>query len=120
MQVIPRAEVFGGPTPGAALNFDQYDPDHTLRLEYGDDDAQRQVGLTVVDRPELPLGELLDRLDAIDALPEETERIAARDAVVVAAQGRQRVFVGKDQQHEARLTLSDPAGNPPTHARRGC
>ena len=66
------------------------------------------------DRPDTSLGEVIDKLQAIQKMPDGPEKTQAmqklRETSGVGA--AQRVFVGKTREKAAALTLSDPQGRP--------
>src|SRR5207249_2812452 len=82
--------LYGGAAPGggttASLTFNQPQQDQALALRYSEAQGRRQVGLEVIERPDVPL----------------TSRQAAL----------QRVFVGKDRDGSAKLVLSDSQARP--------
>ena len=46
---------------GASLTFDQYNQDQVVALQYIDRNGKRFQGLTILDRPDLPLWEVVER-----------------------------------------------------------
>lgn len=100
---------------GAGLLFDQFNQDQTIGMTYSESDGRRMAGLNVWDRPDTPIGEMIERLQAIQKMPDGPEKTAAlqkfRDTSGVA----QRVFVGKTRDKAAALLLSDPQGRPRIH-----
>ena len=101
----------------AALTFDQFDQDETISLEYGDENRNRQAGLTVLDRPEESIQPLAESLMVIRAMPEgqaKQERMrglqdaaAARGAVPAP-----RLFAGKRSDKSSMVMLADRKGRP--------
>jgi hypothetical protein len=99
---------------GAGLMFDQFEQDQVMALEYAEKGGRRQQGLTVLDRPEVPLDTLIARDEAIRRLPAG----AARDSAVrrfVADQGgvawgAPRLFAGRDRSRAAVVRLADKYG----------
>jgi hypothetical protein len=97
----------------ALIAFDQLKQDQTVGISYSETNGQRSAGLQVWDRAETPLSDLIRRLNAANALSDP----AARDAAVKAARaaappGPRRVFVGKDTDRSAVVSLADAAGKP--------
>jgi hypothetical protein len=95
----------------AILAFDQFKQDQTVALTYSETDGQRTAGLQVWDRPDTRLSELIDKLNAANALPDP----AAREAAVKAARASappapRRVFVGKNTDRAAVVSLADAKG----------
>jgi hypothetical protein len=98
------------------LSFDQFDQDQVVMLQYMDDNGQRRMGLTIGDRIDMPIIDLVAERDSILAMPEGPARDEAlrrwaepRDGVPLYAQ---RVYVGRDVQRNAVVELSDPDGRP--------
>ena len=100
----------------ANLNFDQYNQDNTVRLQYGQDGDANQAGLVVVDRPDKSIVPVLELVDKRARARTDAER-AAVDAQLraiegdYAGSGSRRFFAGKEQG-EALVRLSDKQGRP--------
>jgi hypothetical protein len=97
----------------AGLTFDQLKQDQTVGISYAEANGQRMAGLQVWDRADAPLSDLIRALNAANALTDA----AARDKAVQAARaaappGPRRVFVGKNQDKSATVSLADGAGRP--------
>jgi hypothetical protein len=97
----------------AGLTFDQFKQDQTVGISYGENNGQRTAGLEVWDRSDRPLSDLLRALNDANALPDP----AARDKAVQAARaaappGPRRVFVGKNADKSATVSLADANGKP--------
>jgi hypothetical protein len=97
----------------ALLAFDQLKQDQTIAISYADQDGQRTTGLTVWDRPDTPLGALIDQLNAANAIADPVER---QQAVQAARAGMppspRRLFVGKNADRSAGVMLADAQGKP--------
>jgi hypothetical protein len=98
----------------ALLAFDRFRQDQTVAIQYGENNGQYSAGLRVWDRPDTSLGELVDKLQAIEKLPDGPEKMQAMQKLreTSGAGVAQRVFVGKTREKAAALTLSDPQGRP--------
>jgi hypothetical protein len=94
----------------AGLLFDQYMQDQTVGITYGENDGRRSAGLHVWDRPDAPITELIDQLNAARKLPTERERNAALEKIRSSYPSGHRVFVGKQQDRSAVVMLSDANG----------
>ncbi len=97
----------------ALLAFDQIKQDQTIALAYSESGGQRSTGLTVWDRPEVRLSELIDKLNAAQKIPDA----AARDKAIQGARASmppspRRVFVGKNTDRSAAIMLADADGKP--------
>jgi hypothetical protein len=97
----------------AGLMFDQLKQDQTIGLSYAEGNGQRTAGLSVWDRSERPLSELIEQLNAANRIADPNERDAAVKKVREAAPaGPRRVFVGKNADRAASVSLADAAGKP--------
>jgi hypothetical protein len=113
---------FGGETKNGRysaegeLLFDQYNQDQTVGIMYTDDNGRRSAGLRVWDRPDAPLSELADLVEAIKAMPDGPEKERKMEAARNEARrrglaGAQRVMVGKTPDKAAVVMLADPQGH---------
>lgn len=99
----------------AGLTFDQYDQDETLTLGYGDENRQRQAGLTVQDRSDEPMQPIAESLMSIRAMPEGAAKQArmARfrdEGIARGLFGAPRLYAGKLPDRSSTVVLSDPKG----------
>jgi hypothetical protein len=103
-----------GRRANAGLMFDQLKQDQTIGISYSEGNGQRSAGLQVWDRSEQqPLSELIRGLNEANALPEGAARDAAVKAVRARAQpGPRRMFVGKNSDKAAMVSLADANGKP--------
>jgi len=103
-----------GRRANAGIMFDQLKQDQTIGITYSENNGQRSAGLQVWDRSETqPLSELIKGLNAANALPEGPARDEAVKAVrAKAPAGPRRVFVGKNTDKSATVSLADGAGKP--------
>jgi hypothetical protein len=98
---------------GAQLAFDQLKQDQTVAISYSEGNGQRSAGLQVWDRSETRLSDLIKKLNDANALQDAAEREKAVQAVRAAAPpGPRRVFVGKNQDKAAIVSLADANGKP--------
>jgi hypothetical protein len=110
---------FGGKTEkgkfesGGHLSFDQYNQDQVIYLTYNDENGQRRMGLTVADRADVPIMEVVAQADSAKKLPEPA-RTEAMKKIMGPRNGvpmfAQRVYVGRDVARSALLNLADPMG----------
>jgi len=97
----------------SGLMFDQLGQDQTIGFDYTEQDRQRSAGFKVWDRPESPLADLVDQVNAANAIASESERAAALARIRAAApKPAQRVFVGKTRDRASSVQLSDAEGRP--------
>lgn len=99
----------------SGFSFDQFNQDQVLYLQYNDQNGRRNMGLTVADRADADIYDLVAQRDSIvKANPEGPARNAAlqkwaepRNGVPLFAQ---RVYVGRDVTKAAVVNLSDRNG----------
>lgn len=97
----------------AGIMFDQLKQDQTVGISYSENNGQRSAGLQVWDRSEQPLSDLIRALNEANALPEGAQRDAAvKAARAKAPAGPRRVFVGKNTDKSATVSLADGQGRP--------
>jgi hypothetical protein len=95
----------------AGIMFDQLGQDQTIGFDYSENNGRRSAAFKVWDRPDAPLSDLVDQLNAANALQNQAEREAAVAKVRAAApRPAQRVFVGKSGDRVASVVLSDAQG----------
>lgn len=106
----------GRVSAGHHLSFDQYDQDQIVVLNYSDDNGERRMGLSFLDRADVNIFDLVAEHDSIMKLPDGPARARAlekwrgpRSGVPLQAQ---RVYVGRDVHRAAVINLSDPNGRP--------
>jgi len=95
----------------AGFTFDQYKQSQAIGLTYNDHSGIREVGLKVWDRPETSQAEYIERGDVIGKMPEGPEKEAARKSRRESGFSPTRIFVGKNKEREAKVTLYDAKGN---------
>jgi hypothetical protein len=97
----------------AQLAFDQLKQDQTVAISYSEADGQRTAGLQVWDRSDTRLSELIRKLNDANAIADPAERDkAVKAARATAPPGPRRVFVGKNAEREATVSLADASGKP--------
>src|SRR5216683_2782051 len=95
----------------AGFTFDQYKQSQAIGLIYNDHSGNREVGMKVWDRPETSQSEFMERGDVIRKMPEGPEKEAARKSMRESGFSPTRIFVGKNKEREAKVTLYDAKGN---------
>jgi hypothetical protein len=100
----------------SGFSFDQFDQDQVVYLQYTDENGRRQMGLTVADRADVNIKDLVAQRDEILKMPEGAARAEAlakwqgpRNGVPLMAE---RVYIGRDRNKTAIVNLSDPSGKP--------
>lgn len=106
-------EVNGVRQANAGLMFDQFKQDQTIGFSYSEGGGRRSAGFQVWDRSDSRLGELIEKLNAANRIQDKAERDKALAAVRAAAPpGPRRVFVGKNGDRAATVSLADANGKP--------
>jgi hypothetical protein len=98
------------------MSFDQFNSDETLTLRYSDDNGRKTSAITIADRDERDIYDLIMQRDSINQIADSAARTAAlqrlfgpRNGVPLAAT---RVYLGRDRSKAAVLNLFDPNGKP--------
>lgn len=101
----------------SGFSFDQFNQDQVVYIQYNDNNGRRNMGLTVADRTDADIYDLVMERDSImKNVPAGAGRDAAlqnwarpRNGVPIVAQ---RVYVGRDVSKAAVVNLSDRDGKP--------
>lgn len=108
--------VNGHPMADSGIMFDQYSQDQVVGLTYQQEGSKRKSGLEVWSRPMTPLTDLITEVTAMEKLPPGPEKTAAMKKLTAqkasGALGATRVFVGRDLNNNATVTLADKTGKP--------
>jgi hypothetical protein len=103
-----------GPQADGALLFDQFHQDQTVGIMYSQSGARRSAGLHVWDRPDTPADVLVEKMQAIERMPDgpakQAELVKIKDSQSRGELGAHRVFVGKGTDGSAGLTIADRLG----------
>ena len=93
------------------LVFDQHRGDQVLGLITDENDSGRTAGMTVWDRPDAPMLEVVALYEKMMSLPPGPERAKLEaDFERLGGMGATRVFVGKRRDRDAVLSLADAQG----------
>jgi len=92
----------------AVLLFDQYNQDQTVGIMYSDSNGRRNAGLTVWDRPDKPVWEIVGPIQEMKEGPEKTALITKLQQA--GNLGATRLFVGKRPDKSAQLSIADTKG----------
>jgi hypothetical protein len=97
----------------AGLMFDQLKQDQTIGFSYAEGNGRRTAGFQVWDRPDSHLSELIEKINAANKIQDKTARDAELAKIRASAQpGPRRVFVGKNAEKSATVSLADANGKP--------
>ena len=106
--------VNGMPQANAGLMFDQFKQDQTIGFSYSEGGGRRSAGFQVWDRSDtVRLSELIEKLNAANKIEDRAERDKAIAAIrATAPPAPRRVFVGKNADRAATVSLADGNGKP--------
>lgn len=100
----------------SGFSFDQFNQDQILYFQYADDNGRRRTGLTIADRADVDIHDMVQEREAIMKMPAGAARDSALEAWAAPRNGvplmAQRIYVGRDVQKNAVIGLFDPAGRP--------
>jgi hypothetical protein len=98
------------------MSFDQFNSDEVLTLRYADENGHKTTGITIADRDERDIYDIVVARDSINRMTDSAAKAAAlrqlfgpRNGVPLQAT---RVYLGRDRSKSAVLNLSDPNGKP--------
>jgi hypothetical protein len=98
----------------SGFSFDQFDQDQILYFQYSDNNGQRRTGMTIADRADVNIFDLVQQRDSIRKMPEGAARTASLEKLMAPREGvpmfAQRIYVGRDQSKNAMVNLSDKNG----------
>lgn len=98
----------------SGFSFDQFDQDQILYFQYSDNNGQRRTGMTIADRADADIYDLVKQRDSIMKLSDSTVRKASLEKLLGPRNGvpmfAQRIYVGRDLSKNAVVNLSDKNG----------
>jgi len=98
----------------SSWSFDQFDQDQILTLQYVDNNGQRRTGLTVADRADRNIYDLVTQRDSINAILDTAARRVALEKLMAPVNGvplaATRLYAGRDVAKNAVVNLFDPLG----------
>ncbi len=91
--------------------MDQKDQDQIVGLQYEEiGDGKRWYGLTVWDRPDVPLADMVDEVGRVRAMPDGPDKVAAWKAFSEKYPFPERLFAGKLSNGSVAVRLRDSRG----------
>lgn len=103
----------GRRSASSGLTFDQLKQDQTLGFRYSETDGRRTAALEVWDRSDAPLSDLIRKLNDANRIADTGQRQAAiQKARNEAPPAPRRVFVGRNAERAAIVSLADANGKP--------
>jgi hypothetical protein len=98
----------------SSWSFDQFDQDQILTLQYTDNNGQRRTGITIGDRADRNIYDLVMQRDSINRMTDTAARRLALDKLMGPQNGvplnATRLYVGRDVAKNAVVNLSDAQG----------
>src|SRR5687768_8234528 len=98
------------------MSFDQFDQDQVMTLRYDDNNGQRRLGLSFLDRADVNIFDWVQKRDSINKMPAGAAKDSAMKVLLEPRPGEplaaQRVYLGRDRSKAATLVLSDKMGKP--------
>ena len=98
----------------SGFSFDQFDQDQILYFQYSENNGQRRTGMTIADRADVNIFDLVQQRDSIMRMPDTPARAAALEKLMGPRDGvpmfAQRIYVGRDPAKNAMVNLSDKNG----------
>lgn len=99
---------------GVHMSFDQYEQDQVVVLQYQDNNGRRRMGLTVADRADVSIYDVVQQRDSLMKMTDTVARNAALQRLMGPRNGQpmyaQRGFFGRDVEKNAVLNLADKMG----------
>ena len=92
------------------LSFDDYEQDQVLTIDGGQQGDRHRAGLSLVDDPNYPIGELIAVTDRIRNLPQEQQKTEIAKFVEAHGRPHQRLYIGKSDDRSVAMRLKDTAG----------
>jgi hypothetical protein len=108
-KVNGKVEADGG------IAFDRYEQYEAVTLRYSEENGRRQQGLSVTDRADVPIYQMVLKQDSLKKMPAGPARDSAMKAFVEnngTPLAARRLFAGRDPNRSAVVSLSDPWGRP--------
>lgn len=114
LTITGRRDSTGRYTASSSWSFDQFDQDQILTLQYADNNGQRRTGMTVADRADRNIYDLVMQRDSINAMPDTAARRSALARLMGPVNGvplaATRLYAGRDVSRSAVVNLFDPLG----------
>ena len=92
------------------LSFDQYDQDQVLTLDASEDGGYRKARLSIWDRPDYSIGELLDLQARIKGMTADEQKAEYAKFFAQREKAQPRLFLGKSDNGGVSLRFNDKQG----------
>jgi hypothetical protein len=92
------------------LSFDQYHQDQVFTIDASEDAGNRKAGLSVWDRPDYSMEELLQVVERVKSLPEAEQEAELSNFFAGRESAHPRLYLGKSHNGSVALRLNDREG----------
>jgi len=92
------------------LSFDAYEQDQIFSIDAGQEDGKQSSAVTMVDRPDYPIGELIGVLDRIKDLPKDAQQAEITKFLGSHPAPHSRLYLGRAGDKSVSLKLKDADG----------
>ncbi len=92
------------------LSFDAYEQDQIFSIDAGQVDGKQSSAVTMVDRPDYPIGELIGVLDRIKDLPKDEQHAEIAKFLASHPAPHSRLYLGRADDKSVSLKLKDADG----------
>lgn len=96
------------------FTFDQFDQDQIFVMNYNDQNGLKRAGITISDRKQENIYDLVMRRDSIMKIADSTQRMAALTAFAASPPDdpryAERLYIGRDPAKSAIVNLRDKSG----------
>jgi hypothetical protein len=93
---------------GLSLTFDQYKQDQVVQMLVSENNGQRNYGFNIYDRPNKPITDLIEESQKVQKMEDGPEKQKALKELFDG--NHQRIFMGKSQNGDVSVRLSDSKG----------
>jgi hypothetical protein len=92
------------------LSFDQYDQDQVFTIDASEDGGNRKAGVSVWDRPDYSIEELIRLTERVKGLPEARRKEEFSKFFADRESAHPRLYLGKSHNGSVSLRLNDRQG----------
>jgi hypothetical protein len=93
------------------LSFDAYEQDQIFSIDAGQEDGKHSSAVTMIDRPDYPIGELIDVLDRAKDLPKDKQQAEISKFSESHPAPHSRLYLGRADDKSVSLKLKDADGH---------
>ena len=93
------------------LSFDAYEQDQIFSIDAGQEGDKQGSSLTLVDRPDYPIGELIDTVDRTKDLPKDKQQAELTKFIASHPAPHARLYLGSAGDKSVSLKLKDADGH---------